>query len=443
MEKINSLARYVHPVRGRSTDFDALLDAIGESSVVLLGEATHGTHEFYAARAAISQQLIEKKGFGTILFEADWPDMFRVNNYINDRGPDRSARESLIEFKRFPAWMWRNEEFVSFIEWLRSYNQKLLEPQSPVHVYGLDLYSLHRSIEVVIHELEKIDAHAAQKARERYACFDAYADPQEYGYIASSVPGKSCHDIAVEQLLDIKTKQFEFFKDDLDPVEEKLYVEQNALIVKNAERYYRSLFGNDAAASWNIRDTHMMETINAIVHFNQVNQRHHKIIVWAHNSHLGDARATQMASYNEINVGQLVKEAFGAQAFSVGFTTYSGRVAAASSWGADVEHKKVMPALANSIEAFFHESGVANFVLILAQYPEVYALFNHDDYVQRAIGVIYRPQTERQSHYFYAQLAKQFDAIIHYDESSAVTPLEKSTAWHSGQDAPETYPFGV
>jgi len=440
----SSFAHYVHPLTGAPSDYDALMDQIANASVVLLGEASHGTHEFYAARAAISKRLIEEKGFATILIEADWPDTHRVNQYINGEGQDKNAEESLNDFKRFPAWMWRNEEVVSFIEWLRRYNEPRMNMQSPVHIYGLDLYSLHRSIEIIIHTLEKINPEAAHKAKLRYQCFDTYADPQEYGYAASLFPDKSCRDEVIEQLIDLKKKQFAFFKHNtIDPVQEKLYLEQNALVVQNAEKYYTAMFEPNAVTSWNVRDSHMMETVNKIVSFNDSNERNHKIIIWAHNSHVGDVRYTQMFAFGEQNLGQFVKEAFGADALSVGFTTYQGTVSAASAWGGDVERKKVRPALSESIESFFHDSGIKDFLLIPSAHPEMYEFLERTEYLERAIGVIYLPETERKSHYFYAQLSQQFDAVIHFDQSTAVVPLEKSTRWQKGEDVPETFPFGV
>jgi erythromycin esterase-like protein len=439
---IDPLYHYIHPINNLPTDYDALLDHIANASVVLLGEATHGTHEFYEARAQISKRLIQEKGFSVITIEGDWPDTYRINRYINHQDGSKNAVDALADFKRFPAWMWRNEEMVSLIDWLHTHN-KSQPADRRVDMYGLDVYSLHRSIQVVIEELEKIDPGAASLARSRYQCFDTYTNPQEYGYMASLFPNASCRSQAITQLIEIQRKSLDFFKGDPTPLHEKFYLEQNALIIKNAEEYYCSLFGGDQAASWNIRDRHMMATINAIIRFKRETTEHEpKIIIWAHNSHVGDARATQMASHGEVNIGQLAKEAFGPDAISVGFTTYSGSVSAASAWGADVERKYVRPALDESIESFFHESPAKAFTLIPSEHPEIYNFFS-TDYLERAIGVIYLPSSERQSHYFYAQLNEQFDAIIHFDHTRAVTPLDKTSQWEQGEDVPETYPFGV
>ncbi len=434
---------YFHVINNQKNDFDPVINYVGDAGMVLMGEATHGTQEFYKARADIAKRLITEKGFKTIAIEGDFPDTYRINRYINFQGDDSSAIESLGDFKRFPAWMWRNEEVVSFIQWLYNYN-KSQQKKDRVSIYGMDLYSLHRSISVVINTLSKIDPKAAEQAKEWYACFEQYKDPQEYGCIASIYKDKSCQDNVIKALQELKEKDVDSFTyDDLDPLEEKFYVEQNALVVKDAEYYYRSLFGG-TEPSWNIRDSHMMQMIKDIQAYNRAAGKDDKMIVWAHNSHVGDARFTQMGRYGELNVGQLVKESYGADAVAIGFTTYSGTVSAASAWGGEVERKTVRPALDESIESFFHSASIPAFIAVLPEHPALYDLFAKDDYLQRAIGVIYLPHTERQSHYFYALVAKQFDIVIHYDLTHAVTPLEKSTQWHVGEeDAPETFPFGV
>lgn len=444
-KKTSVLESFIHPIEGNKTDYDALLDCIADARVVLLGEATHGTHEFYAARAEITKRLIKEKNFTVIGIEGDWPDTYRVNRYVHHKGADKSAEDALADYKRFPAWMWRNREFVSFIEWLRIHNQSMFEANNMVDVFGLDVYSLHRSIEVVIEELRKIDPKMAQEAEQKYACFDAYQDPQEYGYIASLFLNKTCHNQVMEQYIALKNKEIAFFKDEnLNPEEEKFYIEQNALVIKNAEEYYRSLFGQAPSVSWNIRDRHMMQTVTAIETFKkETTGKEAKMVIWAHNSHIGDARGTQMASYGEINIGQLAKEQYGPDAVSVGFSTYTGTVSAASAWGADVEKKYVRSALDESIESFFHLSTQDAFYIVLDEDPAIYEFFDTKDYLQRAIGVVYLPQTERQSHYFLAEITRQYDVVIHFDVSHAVEPLDKSTEWEKGEDVPETFPFGT
>jgi erythromycin esterase-like protein len=438
----SDLKKYFYPLTGAQTDFDKVMHHIADAAVILMGEATHGTHEFYKARIEITKRLIMERQCTTIAIEGDFPDVYRVNRYITHRGDDTSAMQALGDFKRFPLWMWRNEEMLSFVQWLYDYNKS--QPDAlRVTIYGLDMYSLYTSISCIIKTLHTINPEVAAQAQKRYACFDAYQDPQEYGYIAAQLVHAPCKDAVVAQLVALKQKELDFFKyDNLNPQEERFYLEHNALIIKNAEHYYRSLFEDNRAASWNIRDMHMMETIKAIEKYNRHAGRNHKIVVWAHNSHIGNASATQMSSYGEINVGQLVKEVYGGTAISIGFTTYTGTVSAASSWGADVEKKKIIPALPESVESFFHSVGKQAFVIIPNEDPALYAFFDHDDYLQRAIGVIYLPESERQSHYFYAQLSRQYDIVIHYDTTQAVTPLDTNALWQQGEDLPETFPFG-
>jgi erythromycin esterase-like protein len=441
-EKSNFMQNF-HILNNVKSDFDKLMEHIDDGPIVMLGEASHGTQEFYHARAEITKRLITEKGFKSVAIEGDFPDTFRVNRYVNFQSDDESSNQSLGDFKRFPAWMWRNEEMVSFVDWMRQHN-KDLSSQERANIFGLDVYSLHKSIAVVIAQLEKIDPEAAKKAKEHYLCFDVYQDPQEYGYYAAMFPDNACRESAIKQLIELRKKDAEFFRyDNLNPEEEKFYIEQNALVIKNAEEYYRSLFGGTNELPWNIRDHHMMETILAIKDYNRATDRSEKIVIWAHNSHLGDSKATQMASYGEINLGHLMKEQYGAQAVSIGFTTYTGTVSAASAWDGEVQRKKVRPAIDGSIESFFHSFALNAFMVIPCNDPDVYAYLNKK-HLQRAIGVIYLPESELQSHYFYAQLAEQFDVVIHYDTTNAVIPLEPSTRWQKGEeDAPETFPYGV
>lgn len=437
-DTITHLRKYVHPLTDTITNLDPLFDRIGDASLVLLGEATHGTHEFYAVRAAITKRLVTEKKFTFIAIEGDWPDAYHVHRYIHGRVQYKNATAALADFKRFPAWMWRNHEIVRLVQWLHTYNKTA---KVPVGFYGLDLYSLHRSMAVVIDALEKIDPRFAQRARERYSCFDSFVDPQQYGYFATLYPSQSCKEAAMAQLLELHKKEQELFKNDaVVRFEEKRYIEQNARVVQNAEHYYRSMFEGDPAHSWNIRDNHMMETLVSLMPFEHHDVQPPKGIVWAHNSHIGDARATQMASVGELNLGQLVRERYGQQAVLVGFTTYTGTVSAASKWSGSVERKRVRPALDTSYEALFHQLQIPNF-LVMTNDPAIAPLLTAER-LERAIGVVYAPHTERESHYFYANIAKQFDVIIHNDTTHAVEPLDKTAAWEQGE-LPETYPFGV
>jgi erythromycin esterase-like protein len=428
------------PLSGGINDYDGLLKLIGDARFVLLGEATHGTHEFYFERAAITKRLIAEKGFSVLAIEADWPDSARVHRYVRGTTVDTDANEALSGFRRFPIWMWRNTVMVEFVEWLRGFNKDLDSKRAPVGFYGMDLYSLHASIEAVLKYLEKIDLDSAKRARARYSCFDHFSQkPQEYGYATTVGAAEPCEEEVVEQLVELQSKAAEFLSRNGEVAAEELFfAEQNARLVKNAEQYYRSMF-RGRASSWNLRDRHMVETIeNLIAHLD--GSRQPKAVVWAHNSHLGDARATEMSHYGEVNVGQLMRERFGDDAVLIGFSTYHGTVTAASDWGAPTERKSVRSALRGSYEELFHQTGLPRFWIDLRGAGQIGILQQRR--IERAIGVIYRPETERLSHYFHARLPEQFDAIIHIDETCAVEPLDQSSVWDAGE-LPETYPFKV
>src|SRR5438477_1698397 len=294
-----------------NADYDSLVGMAGEAQCVLIGEASHGTHEFYAIRAALTRRLIEEKGFRAVALEADWPDSFRVHRFVSGRSDDTRASEALSDFRRFPRWMWRNTVVVDFVEWLRTHNDTLLPAGRKAGFYGLDLYSLHASMKAAIQYLERVDPEAARRARARYACFDHFGpDPQIYGFIAATDRSKSCRDEVVSQLVELRRRVTEYARRDGRIAEDELfYAEQNARLVKNAEEYYRSIFFEDLS-SWNLRDGHMVETLDALVaHLNRQGGQA-KVVVWAHNSHLGDARATEMGQRGELNVGQLVRQKY-------------------------------------------------------------------------------------------------------------------------------------
>jgi len=430
------------PLSGAPNDYDSLLELIGDARIVLLGEASHGTHEFYFERAEITKRLIAEKNFTVLALEADWPDASRVHRYVRDASADANANEALSGFRRFPTWMWRNTVVVEFVEWLREFNRELGPKKAKTGFYGMDLYSLHASIDAVLSYLQKVDPDAARRARLRYACFDHFSrEPQEYGYAATVSATESCESAVVEQLTEMQRKAADFLsRDGAVATEELFFAEQNARLVKNAEQYYRSMF-RGRASSWNLRDRHMVETIEALVaHLN--GSRQPKAIVWAHNSHLGDARATEMSQHGELNVGQLIRERFGKETVLVGFSTHHGSVTAASDWGLKAERKNVRPALRGSYEELFHETGLDRFWIDLRDVGEKGVSALYGPRLERAIGVIYRPESERLSHYFQARLPKQFDGIIHIDETRAVEPLERTSVWDAGELA-ETYPFKV
>lgn len=430
-----------HPLTGSDKDFDPLLDRVGNARYVLLGEATHGTEEFYEARAEITKRLILEKGFTVIAWEADWPDALRLNRYITGQGADSDAEAALGGFKRFPIWMWRNTAIVELAEWLRRHNTMVRAGRPKAGVYGLDLYSLHSSMNAVIEYLSKVAPDAAAEARRRYACFEDFGDdPQAYGMTASVDRSLSCEQEVVEQLVEIQRRAGEFLsRDGRMAADELFYAEQNALLAKNAENYYRAMY-RGRPNTWNLRDTHMTDTLDRLMAHLEGQGEQPKAVVWAHNSHLGDARHTEMSRRDEMNVGQLVRQRHGADAVLVGFTTHAGTVTAASDWDGVTERKRVRPAMRDSYEHLFHEAEAGDFLLRFDEHPNLEAILSTGK-LERAIGVIYRPETERYSHYFFADLARQFDVVLHYDRSHALHPLDKTSEWDQGE-LPETFPSG-
>jgi erythromycin esterase-like protein len=420
--------------------YDRLVEMAGAAQCVLIGEASHGTHEFYETRAQLTKRLIQEKGFRAVGLEADWPDTFRVHRFVTGRTQDANANDALSDFRRFPGWMWRNTVTLEFIEWLRAWNAERSIEDGFAGIYGLDLYSMHTSIEAVLGYLDKVDPLSARRARFRYACFDHFGeDPQHYGLATVAGGAEPCESEVIDQLIDLRRKYAELIGRNGHVGEEEFFsAEQNARLIMNAERYYRAMF-HGRASSWNLRDEHMFETLTEL--FAHLDGGHAKVVVWAHNSHLGDARATAMSRRGELNVGQLVRERLGRGAFSIGFTTYSGTVTAASDWGEPAERKRVRPALAGSYEELFHATGLPRFWLDLRERNEAIDLLRRER-LERAIGVIYRPETERLSHYFEAGLPDQFDAVIHFDETRALQPLERTSDWDRGE-LPETYPSAL
>ncbi|HEV2787387.1 MAG TPA: erythromycin esterase family protein [Solirubrobacteraceae bacterium] len=419
---------------GTPTDYDRLVRRARDAGYVLLGEATHGTHDFYRARAEITKRLIIEAGFTLVAVEADWPDAQRVNRFVRAIGDDTSAEQALSEFSGFPSWMWRNSDVAQFVSWLREYNDSLPAGAGKVGFYGLDLYSIYRSMDEVVRYLDDVDPAAAGRARERYACFGHFGrDARAYGRETGLKGVEPCERDAVAQLLELRGLAARAVADD-DELDEdrRFYAEQNARLVVEAERHYRAVF-RAGQESWNLRDRHMAQTLDELVAHARRRAPAAKAVVWEHNSHVGDARATDMAELGQLSVGQLVRERHGTHALIVGFTTYTGTVTAASGWGEPAERKHVRPARAGSWEDVFHELGEPAF-MVDAQTLEGSAL-------QRAIGVVYRPETELVSHYLRARAAEQFDLVIHIDETRAVEPLERTSGWERGE-LPDTYPWG-
>lgn len=437
---LGTLHDHLRPLPGEAAADDALLQQLGRVKLALLGEASHGSHEFYAERAALSRRLVLEHGFNAIVVEADWPDAWRVNRYIRGSSDDRDAEAALSGFERFPTWMWRNTVVRDFVEWLREHNGAL-PPSRQVGFYGMDLYSLYRSMGAVLDYLDTADPEAARRARSRYACFDHFGeDSQAYGYAASFGMQASCEDEVIQQLREMNRRAAGLLAGSREERADLFYAQQNARLVRNAEEYYRTMF-HGRVSSWNLRDSHMVETLQALEkHFDGLGTPA-RMVVWAHNSHLGDAGATEMGDQGEWNVGQLARDRWGADAMLVGFSTHHGTVTAASGWDGVAERKRVRPGLEGSYEDLFHRTGDERFWLPLrGNAPLAQAL--RERRLQRAIGVIYLPQSERLSHYFHTRLPAQFDAMIHIDATRAVQPLVAEPTWHAGEPA-ETYPSGL
>jgi erythromycin esterase-like protein len=410
-------------LRDAARPLDDLLELVGDARIVLLGEATHGTHEFYAERARLTERLVAERGFRGVALEADWPTADRVNAYVQGTGDDPDAEAALAGFARFPRWMWRNEVVRDLVERLRALG-------SGAGVYGLDLYSLRESMSAVVTYLDEIDPEAAARARSRYACFD-HLDEQAYGFAAARGDKEPCEDAVVAQLRELRERADELAgRDGRLPRDAHFAAQQNARLAADAERYYRCMFRGRVSA-WNLRDGHMADTLDALVdHLDGAG-----IVVWAHNSHLGDARATELSwAHGEHNLGQLARERHGTAVCSVGFTTHAGTVTAARDWDAPGEERAVRPSLEGSLERRLHDAGIERGVLDLREG----AL--GEELLQRMIGVVYRPESERTSHYVRARAAEQFDLLVHVDETSAVRPLDAHPA---GTAPAETFPSGL
>ncbi|MBA3395049.1 MAG: erythromycin esterase family protein [Deltaproteobacteria bacterium] len=436
-----ALARVARQIHG-DDELDQLLDLIGEARVVLLGEATHGSHEFYELRAALTRKLIGQRGFAAVAIEGDWPDALRVDRYIRSLGDDDTADEALGAFQRFPTWMWRNTDVAALVEWLRHHNGSR-GADGRVGFYGLDLYSLHASIRAVLSYLGDNDADAAGRARSRYACFDhADQDPQQYGMKAHLEMSSSCEREVIEQLVEMQRRHAA--RSGRAPSGDSwFHAMQNAHVVKDAEAYYRTMFGG-RNASWNLRDTHMADTLDMLAEHLGTKGDPAKLVVWAHNSHVGDARATELGDSGQLSLGQLMRQRHPDEVALVGFTTHTGTVECAYDWDEPGAVEDVRPSLPGSWEELFHEIGIPRFMITSSALRRVVG--DEVTRLHRAIGVVYRPKTERRSHYYDARLADQYDLIVHVDETSAVEPLEpddKPVTAREAHELPETYPTGM
>jgi erythromycin esterase-like protein len=406
--------------------FAEAFDRYADARVILLGEASHGTSEFYRARAAITRRLIERHGFNIVAVEADWPDAAHIDRFTRHR-PRRDGEEAA--FQRFPTWMWRNAEVDGFIRWLHRWNEGRDE-EGQAGFYGLDLYNLKGSMRAVIDYLKDVDPEASEIARARYACLQPYSrNPAAYGAISLSEGYARCEAQVLAMLRDLQANRMRYsYNDGM----EWLDAAANARLVANAEAYYRAMY-HGSAESWNLRDTHMFETLCQLLDARGPDS---KAVVWAHNSHIGNAAHTEMGQVRgELNVGQLVKERFADASRLIGFGTHTGTVAAADDWDEPMQVKRVSPSLPESWERLSFETGQPRFLLDLREPPEE----TLESRLERFIGVIYRPETERWSHYASAELGNQFDGWLWFEETRAVTPLAGPES--AGED--EMWPFGL
>ena len=436
-----SLRNAARPVTGALDDYESLLALVGDRRLVLIGEASHGTHEFYRERARITRRLIDDLGFTVVAVEGDWPDAYRVNRYVMGMSEDADAETALRGFLRFPTWMWRNRDVLGFVQWLRARNDAQAYPAAKARFYGLDLYSLRTSMEAVVEYLDQVDPSEAARARQRYSCFDHVdAEGQAYGYALAYQNATPCENEVVAQLVELQSRSELYLRrDGWVADDEQFYAEQNARLVRDAEEYYHQMYRAEVS-SWNLRDQHMAGTLDALIEHLDRQSAGTKVVVWEHNSHVGDARATAMGARGELNVGQLARQRYGGEVALVGFSCFDGQVTAASDWGEPAERKRVRPARPDSYEALLHAVDVPQFWVNTAETGVRDALSSPR--LERAIGVIYRPETELQSHYFEARLAQQFDAVIHLDRTHALEPLERTALWDLGEPA-ETYPTGL
>jgi protein-L-isoaspartate(D-aspartate) O-methyltransferase len=417
-----------------SGSLDALVERVGDARLVLLGEATHGTSEFYRTRAELTKALIQRRGFDFVAVEADWPDAARIDDYV--LGGQRRSKVEFTPFSRFPTWMWRNQEVHEFVDWLRERNLSERDRAERVGFHGLDLYSMFTSIAAVLAYLDEVDPDAARAARARYGALTPWQkDPAAYGRAVLAGRYQSSEGAVVAMLRDMLARRLDYARND---GERFFDAAQNARLVADAERYYRAMYYG-SAMSWNLRDNHMFDTLQALLAFYGPQSRG---VVWEHNSHVGDAAATEMSARGELNVGQLCRAKYHGRAYIVGFGTDHGTVAAASGWDQPMQRMRVRPSHPESYERAFHEAGVPAFALHLREprRAEVRAELIPQR-LERAIGVVYRPDAELQSHYFYASLPHQFDEMVWFDETRAVQPLD--ARGRPSADLPETYPFGL
>ena len=429
---VDAIRKRSHPLNSRD-DLDPLMKRIGDARIVMLGEASHGTHEYYTWRAQITKRLVKEKGFRFIAVEGDWPDCYRVNRFI--KGYDKentTAYQVLHEFNRWPTWMWANWEIVALSEWLQKYNQDL-PANKRIGFYGLDVYSLWESMESILQYLDKTDPKALQTAEEAFRCFEPYRKEEGRAYAqASMLVPELCENEVVDLLKEIRQKLPTYNTDH----ENVFSAEQNALVAVNAEKYYRAMV-HGGPHSWNVRDMHMADTLERLMSFHGEDS---KVIVWAHNTHVGDSRATDMVNEGMYNIGELIRMKHHEKGVVlVGFGSYQGTVIAGRSWGAALQAMEVPDAIKGSWEYLLHTAGEENKILMMEDFMhEDMMMENHIGH--RAIGVVYSPYNEQYGNYVPSILPLRYDAFIFLDKTKALFPLHIK---HDKQQIPETYPFGV
>ena len=428
VEALGAAALPLPPIEDQ--DFASFIDRYANAKVILLGESTHGTDEFYRARAAITERLVREHGFRIVAVEADWPDSARIDAYIRGHSELPSA---ISPFQRFPVWMWRNRAVRDFVDRLKTLNDRLPAMEDKVGFYGLDLYSLPSSMDAVVEILERHEPSALDEVRQRYGCLAPWIDdPVEYGALAIRERIDSCADEVGAVVDEVLKERLGFFQNgDMA----YFHALQNARVVAASEAYYRAMHAG-SVESWNLRDTHMFRTLQAIF---EARGPDAKAVIWAHNSHIGDASATEMGRRGELNIGQLTREEYGDDAVLIGFGTDRGTVTAASRWGGPTETKDVRPSMPGSWGALMRELGPDRFFLPIRGAPAAATDALMTERIERFIGVIYRPETELLSHYAEAVLGRQFDGWIWFEETHAVEPLPASEI----ELMPATYPFAL
>lgn len=422
----NKLIKY-SPIT-KEKDLDVLIEEIGDARVVMLGEASHGTSEYYTWRTAISRRLIEDKGFSFIAVEGDWPECYAVNRFVKGyQNSGRKIADVLEVYRRWPTWMWANWEVAALIEWIRDFNH-LRTVREKIGFFGLDVYSLWESLEQVLKYMEQRNGKAAEAARNAVRCFEPFhRDPQTYAHATAFVP-TDCEDEVVQMLEQVSRRPV--YPDD---PEHEFNTTQNALVAVNAEKYYRAMI-RGGANSWNVRDTHMMETLDRLLEFHGPDA---KAIIWEHNTHIGDARYTDMANDGMFNIGQLARERYGRGAVKlVGFGTYQGSVIAGKSWGAPMQKMDVPPAQEGSWEHMLHEMSTEDKIILSRDLKEVPELKRHIPH--RAIGVVYDPKFEQLGNYVPTIIPERYDAFLYFDETEGVHPLHMKIR---GAKEPELYPW--